>query len=326
VLSTEPITTYGKKKGYSATDTRSNEDALFGKRSKQYMSALNDAMKSSTPPKKESGLSPITLTTKTNTTVPEKEKEKEKEQPVYPNRFGLMNVINEILPYLRPSDVEDLDPNQLAGEMYAMATNQLEPVQAQTFQPQLSVPYDLSLQDQLNENEASFRSQQRLMGYNPAAQAQLNAQKYMANQRVLGEQFRLNQGMKDQIYRENRNILNQANLQNLGILDQQYTRQADAKSITKATTQAALNSIAAKYAQNQLENRTLQVYENMYNYRYDPRFRATNMNPLVDFEAMIANATPSQIEQYKKTLEAKSKKASTDAVKNGSIVRSLKNI
>jgi hypothetical protein len=195
-------------------------------------------------------------------------------------RSGLVDILNQALPYLRPSDVEELDPNQLAGEMYAMATNQLEPVQAQTYQPQLSVPYDISLQDILNENEATFRSQQRLVGYNPALQGQLSAQKYSANQKVLGEQFRMNQAMKDQIYRENRNILNDAQLKNLGILDQQYARQAEAKSKTKATTQTALNSISAKYAQNKLENRTLQVYENMYNYRFDPKFRAMNMNPL----------------------------------------------
>jgi hypothetical protein len=324
VISEEPITSYGKKMGYPVSDIRSNEDKIFGKRTVKYMSALKDAMKSPTPPEKESGLPPITLTTKKDATVPEKEKEKE--QPVYPKRPGLINVINEVLPYLRPSDVEDLDPNQLAGEMYALATNQLEPVQAQTFQPQLSIPYDISLQDILNENEASFRSQQRMAGYNPAFQSQLNAQKYQANQRVLGEQFRMNQAMKNQVYKENRDILNSAQLQNLGIFDRQYERQAQAKSKTKATTQAALNSVAAKYAQNKLENRTLATYENLYNYRFDPRFRATNMNPLVDFEAMIANASPSQIESYKKTLEAKSKKAGSDSAKNGSIVRSLKNI
>jgi hypothetical protein len=195
-------------------------------------------------------------------------------------RSKLVDILNQALPYLRPSDVEDLDPNQLAGEMYALATNQLEPVQAQTIQPQLSVPYDISLQDILNENEASYRSQQRLVGYNPALQSQLNAQKYAANQKVLGEQFRMNQAMKNQIYKENRDILNEVQMKNLGILDQQYARQAEAKSKTKATTQAALNSIASKYAQNKLENRTLQTYENMYNYRFDPRFRAMNMNPL----------------------------------------------
>jgi hypothetical protein len=111
----------------------------------------------------------------------------------------------------------------------------------------------------------------------------LNAQKYQANQQVLSEQFRLNQAMRDKVYAENRNLLNQANLQNLGILDTQYGRQQEALSKTKATTQAALNSIAAKYAQNQLENRTLQTYENLYNYRFDPRFRAINMNAPAQF-------------------------------------------
>ncbi len=193
-------------------------------------------------------------------------------------RSGLVDILGQVVPFLRPSDMEQLDERQLAGEMYAMATNQLEPVVAQTIQPQLTVPYDISLQDQLNENEATFRSQQRLIGYNPAFQSQLNAQKYMANQKVLGEQFRLNQAMKNQIYKENRDKLDQFGLKNLEILDRQYVRQAEAKSKTKATTQAALNSISDKYLRNQLENRTLATYENLYNYRYDPRFRAINMN------------------------------------------------
>jgi hypothetical protein len=116
------------------------------------------------------------------------------------------------------------------------------------------------------------------MGYNPAAQSQLNAQKYAANQKVLAEQFRLNQAMKDQVYRENRNLLNQFGLKNLEILDRQYVRQAEAKSKTKAVTQAALNSIGDKFMRNQLENRTLAVMENMFNYRYDPMFRTVNTN------------------------------------------------
>lgn len=235
-------------------------------------------------------------------------------------------LFNQVLPFVRPSDVRPLDPSQLYGEMYALATNQLEPVQAQQFQPQLTTPYEISLQDQLNENEATFRAQQRLFGYNPAVQAQLAAGKYSANRQVLGEQFRANQALRNQVYKENRELLDRAKLQNLALLDQQYTRQAEAKSKTKATTQAALNSVAAKYAQNQLENRTLQAYENLYNYRFDARGRAVNMNPLVDFEAMIANASPSQLAEYRKTLETKSKKSSESSAKNGSIVKALKNI
>jgi hypothetical protein len=206
-------------------------------------------------------------------------------------KFDWMTMANQILPYLRPSNAEELDPRQLSGEMYALATNQLQPVDAQLFQPQLSTPYDISLQDQLNANQSDYRAAQRMMGYNPAAQAMLNAQKYQANQQVLGEQFRMNQAMRDKVYGENRQLLDQAKLQNLGILDQQYGRQQQALSNTKATTQAALNSISSKYAQNQLENRTLQTYENMYNYRFDPRFRAMNMNPLAQFPTEVTGAS-----------------------------------
>jgi hypothetical protein len=168
--------------------------------------------------------------------------------------------------------------------MYAMSSNQLEPVPAQGYQPDLGVPYDISFQDQLNANQADYRAAQRMSGYNPAAQANLNAQKYQANQGVLGNQFRANQEMKDKVYGENRQILNQAKLTNLGIYDTQYQRQAQALSNTKATTQAALNSISDKYAKNKLENRTLGVYENMYNYRFGKSGRAQNWNPLQFFD------------------------------------------
>jgi hypothetical protein len=199
--------------------------------------------------------------------------------PITPyKRNTLVDVLGQVVPYLRPSDSESLNPMQLMGEMYALSNNQVEPVQAQTVQPQLSSPYDISLQDILNENEATYRSQQRMVGYNPAIQGQLSAQKYAANQKVLAEQFRLNQAKRDQVYGENRNLLNQFGLQKLNIFDRQYVRQAEALSKTKATTQAALNSISDKFLRNRLENRTLATMENLYNYRYDPRFRAINMN------------------------------------------------
>jgi len=195
-------------------------------------------------------------------------------------KFPWETYANQLINYLRPSDQEALDMEQLYPEMYAMSSNQLEPVPAQGYQPELSVPYDISFQDQLNANQADYRAAQRMVGYNPAAQANLNAQKYQANQQVLGNQFRANQEMRDKAYGENRNILNQAKLTNLGIFDKQYERQAQALSNTKATTQAALNSIADKYAKNKLENRTLGVMENMYNYRFDENGRVVNMNPL----------------------------------------------
>lgn len=195
-------------------------------------------------------------------------------------RSVIADVANQVLPFIRPTDQEAFDTSQLYGEMYALSNNQVDPVQAQTYQPELGTPYDISLQDNLNANQADYRSVERLLPGNPASLAILNAQKYGANERVLGDQFRANQAMKDKVYSENRNTLNDAKLKNLSIYDQQYVRQSQAVSNTKATAQAAINSITDKYAKNKLENRTLGVYENMYNYRYDPAGRAINLNPL----------------------------------------------
>jgi hypothetical protein len=256
-------------------------------------------------------------------------------------KMDWMDIVNQILPYVRPTDAEALDPRQLSGEMLALAQNQLEPVQAQTFQPQLSTPYDISLQDIINKNQADYRAAQRMIGYNPAALAALNAQKYQANQQVLGEQFRLNQAMRDKVYGENRAMLNQSNLQNLGILDQQYGRQQQALSNTKATAQAALNSISAKYLQNQASNRELQTYENLYNYRFDPRFRAMNMNPLAQFAnqgsgmggmSPYGSMTSDQMKimTLQKELEEKQQKLAQDSKtkvsKNGALVKAIKSM
>jgi hypothetical protein len=197
---------------------------------------------------------------------------------------------NTLLPYFRPTDQEAFDSAQLYPEMFAMATNQLEPVPVQGYRPDLGTPYDISFQDQLNANQADYNASQKMVGYNPAAQSALNAQKYAANTNVLGSQFRANQEMKDKVYAENRNILNQAKLTNLDIFDRQYGRQAEARSNTKATTQAALSSMADKYAKHKLENRTLGIYENMYNYRFDKNGRAQNYNPFQIFDTQMGGA------------------------------------
>ena len=256
----------------------------------------------------------------------------------------LVNILNQALPYLRPSDAEALDPNQLLGEMYAMSSNQLEPVQAQTYQPDLITPYDISLQDILNENQADYRAQQRLFGRNAEAQAMLNAQKYAANQKVLGEQFRQNQAQRMGVYNQNINTLNDTKLKNIGILDNQYERQAQAKALTKATTQAALNSISSKYLQNDAANRKLQIYENLYNYRFDPMGRAINMNSLQQFNpsgSVASNLANLKDEDLVKELSERIVNKNAEGVvtgskertsqvktkaKNGSIVKAMKNL
>lgn len=206
-------------------------------------------------------------------------------------KFNPMPYFNALAPYLnRGTDAEGLDGNQLMGEMFSLSNNQVEPVYAQGYRPNLDVPYDISLQDQLNRNTSGVRAASRMSQGNPAAQAMIQAQGYAQDQPILAEQFRQNQGMKNQVYNNNRATLNEAKLKNLGIFDQQAERQSQARSNTKEATQLALNSVSSKYQQNKLEQRTLMAYENMYNYRFGKNYRAQNVNDAVDFEAMAQNS------------------------------------
>jgi len=240
--------------------------------------------------------------------------------------------LSNLAPFLRPRTKLGLDPEELYPEYFAMATNQLEPVQAQTFQPMLDTPMDISLNDQLNAIDSQSRAAIRAAGSNPSAQAMIMAQSLEAKNKVLGEQTRINAANKMQVYDKNRALLNEAQLKNLQILDKQYVRQSEAKSNTKAQTLEALKSIAAKTAQNKLENKTLNTYENMYNYRFSPSGVAFNTNAPAQFN--IPGASGSQ-----NTTDAKgndllpiyNKKGKVTGYKvkearNGAIVQALKNL
>ena len=193
-------------------------------------------------------------------------------------------LLSNLSPFLRPSNAnEALPADQLYPEYFAMATNQLEPVQAQTFQPMLDTPMDISLNDQLAAIDAQSRALLRQVGNNPSVLANIAAQTLQAKNQVLGEQTRINTANKMQTYDKNRALLNDAQLRNLQILDQQYVRQAQAKSNTREQTFNALSSIAAKTAQQRAANRKLAVMENMYGFRFTPSGRAINVNAPAQF-------------------------------------------
>lgn len=175
-----------------------------------------------------------------------------------------------------PVEGEALDPMRIMPEYAALASNVLEPVYAQTYQPRLRVPYDISLQTAKNDVISQSRALQRnpVLQNNPAALAVAQAPTYAALNKLNETEFIANQRMKDAVYSGNLDTLNRARLLNLGILDKQYDRQAEAAAKTKATTLAALTSISDKYARKRLENRLEQVYANLYpTYRYDDQFR-----------------------------------------------------
>ena len=221
----------------------------------------------------------------------------------------------------------ELQPEQLMGEMYALSTNVLEPVQAQTFKPMLETRAPkMSAQAMLNQNQADFNAMMRQMGNNPAALSVLAAQKQAADRQVIAQVEAAN--VQQEIAANNRNIamLNDASLKNLAILDTQYQRQSQAKSATKAQAQAALSSIASKIGQNKLENLQSAVMQNMYNFRFGPKGRIMNVNPLVDIDIPnIANMSEEQIAAIEKQTGKKVNRGKEKA-KNGSIVKAIKNL
>jgi hypothetical protein len=128
-------------------------------------------------------------------------------------------------------------------------------------------------------------------------------------------------------FNRNRGVLNDAALKNLSILDQQYQRQSQAKSNTKAQAQAALSSIADKIAKNKLENRTLGVYENMYNYRFGPKGRAYNVNAPYEFNKDLASMSANELQAATdKKREAEKKAGKKETARNGNIVKAIKNL
>ena len=91
---------------------------------------------------------------------------------------------------------------------------------------------------------------------------------------------------------------------------------------------------------NKLSNRTLQTYENLYNYRYDDRMRAQNWNGLAQFDTSGAAASsqlpgmsipPGMDPTYKTNAQGKPeisgyKLKKKPASMNGSIVSSFKDL
>lgn len=204
---------------------------------------------------------------------PEVEVVKIKEEPTVTETTTIKPPRIPFIPNFLDGDVNnELNPDQLLAEKYAMATNQYIPVPAQGYQPNLRVPYDISLQDAKNDVIAQSRAMQRNPGIqnNPAAAALMAAPTYKALNEINAEEFRANQAMKDMVYSGNQETLNDAKLKNLKIYGEQYDRQQEAVSNTRKENIAILNSISSKYDKNRRENMLERVYNNMYpSYRFN---------------------------------------------------------
>jgi hypothetical protein len=261
--------------------------------------------------------------------IPEKVKETPGSVKVTPIKkpSTAQMLLSQVLPLMRFSNQEDFDYRQIAPELYSMATNQRVPVQAQTYMPLLEDITSVSLQDQLNEIQAQTNAAMRLTGNNPAAQAAIASQAAAAKNKVLGEQLRINQQLELDTKRRNLGALNEAMLKNLALRDQQYERQSIAESKTKQESREALSSIAEKIAKHKLENRTLGVYENMYNYRFGPKGQAININAPYEFSTDRYASTDNLIPVKNTKGDIIEYKVKNDNVsKNGSLVKAIKNL
>jgi len=238
-----------------------------------------------------------------------------------------LEAYDTLYPYIKPGIRNPLDPGQLAGEMYALATNQLEPVQAQTYTPLLEEVPTVSFQDQLNEIQAQANAAMRLTGNNPAAQASIASQAAAAKNKVLAEQFRTNQSLQLESRRRNLATLNDATLKNLAILDQQYQRQAQAKSATKTQAFEALSSIAEKIAKNKAETLSANVMANMYpQFSYGPQGRIYSTGVTKFNIPTIADYTTEDLQKILDARKVEDKKKKPTTGKNGSIVKAIKNL
>ena len=273
ILQNDPeggITALGKKNKLKRSDlftgsntadvlAQDNEDGYFAKMTKQYKAALDNLQTAPAATAKTAETTPVKTEEAAKTTTKETTKAVEAKK-----RNPYLDLLGEVMPYLTPSFKNPLDANQLLGENYALGRNQVDPVQAQLYHPELANPYDISLQDQLNEATAASNAARRMSQGNPAAQAAIAAQESMDKSEILGKKFRMNQAEKAGVYNQNRATLNDAQLKNLGIMDQQYTRQSQAKSNAQALTQSALNSISDKVQKNRLETMGYNVYANKF--------------------------------------------------------------
>ncbi len=277
ILKDKDVTTKGKGMGIKSiedlkgkdlkTILETNEDALFGDRTEQYNAIAQSSVKKD-PVKIPEDVPTIPTTDKTTTVAPTVPVTTEKKKPDW------LQGLNTLLPYLqRP--YESGMPN-LYKEMMALSMNVLDPVKAQGVQPLLETPYDISLQDQLNEITASERAAQKMAMGDPSAMANISAQSQAAKQKVLADQFRMNQAMKAGVYGRNRAALNEAQLQNLEIFADQEAKQQLAKSKTKATALEAMGSISDKIEKRRAEERNVRLLEQAFpNYRLQRNMQLT---------------------------------------------------
>jgi len=192
----------------------------------------------------------------------EKKEKKSFETVPYKRNIGL-DILGQVLPYLKQPYDEGIDPSQFAPEINSMIKNKLEEVPMQQVTPFLDDVVDISYQDILNENDSDFLTALKNTD-NPAMKANLLAQKYAANSKVLGEQSRANLLSRNAVYSGNRAKLFDAQVKNIGAAANQAYLQEVAKSKTKQVDQEAFKSIVDKQLKHKADIRKYNTYKTLF--------------------------------------------------------------
>ncbi|SEW21584.1 hypothetical protein SAMN05428988_3227 [Chitinophaga sp. YR573] len=184
------------------------------------------------------------------------------------NKVPLTDIDNPGSP-ARPGHPNPLAFSQYGPELLALGERP-DFVPGQRYEPNLFAPYQVTFQDKLNENAATFNRVAMQSGNNPSALSILAGQKYIADSAVLGDEFRTNQGITNDITNKNISLLNDAQLKNLQLADTQFVRQSQAVANTRQNINNAINSISSKIAQNRLETRGYNALSSMFpQYNFD---------------------------------------------------------
>lgn len=326
ITSAHNTTNFGIANKIPNTDPRSNIDGYFGPITDEYGYSLQqdepiynnhvDNTKAMATP--SAPLPPIPNTgneIKQTDAVGEKAK------------FPWEMYANQALQYLTPSNQEGLDPNQTYAERLSLANSHVDSIPYEHFNPNLDDVIELNRQASKNNLISQTRAAQRIAQGNQALQANIAAEAYNPMQQLNEADFIDNQKERDRKFSGNRDKLNQAALTNIGFNKDYFDKKTQAYANTKAETLAALSSISDKYAKNNLENKKYNVLKNLYNFDFDSKGRAINMNGIaqLDWNGRGGNSKEELPEgwEYETIIKPKKKEAKS---KNGSIVKSYKNI
>jgi hypothetical protein len=208
----------------------------------------------------------------------------------------------------------------------------------------MQTPYKYSADADRNAILSQARAAVKNSGNNVAAQSAIMAQVAQAMDQIGSKELNINQQTEQGVYNNNINTHNQDLTRNLGIDMDAANKLSEAKSKTKATTEAALASIYAKKALNRKDNMDYNMGMALHpDYTFGPDGRVIKLPRYIDFDTSGKMASNNKkqvapegfkyyynedgtVEGMKKQKEARDGKTIKNKNINGNIVKAFKNL